>query len=89
MNPTTLAKMLGESGGLAPPFKILGLLTLLSLLPAIVLTMTSFVRTIVVLSFLRQGIGTQQTPPTQVIVGLSIFITAFTMSPGDGRAPDL
>jgi flagellar biosynthetic protein FliP len=80
MNPT-LVKMLGDSGGLAPPFKILGLLTLLSLLPAIVLTMTSFVRTIVVLSFLRQGIGTQQTPPTQVIVGLSIFITAFTMSP--------
>jgi flagellar biosynthetic protein FliP len=80
MNPT-LVKMLGDSGGLAPPFKILGLLTLLSLLPAIVLTMTSFVRTIVVLSFLRQGIGTQQTPPTQVIVGLSIFLTAFTMSP--------
>jgi flagellar biosynthesis protein FliP len=80
MNPT-LVKMLGDSGGLAPPFKILGLLTLLSLLPAIVLTMTSFVRTIVVLSFLRQGIGTQQTPPTQVIVGLSLFLTAFTMSP--------
>lgn len=81
MNPTTLAKMVGEAGGLAPPFKILALLTLLSLLPAIALTMTSFVRTIVVLSFLRQGMGTQQTPPTQVIVGLSLFLTAFTMSP--------
>ncbi len=80
MNPT-LVKMVTDAGGLAPPFKILGLLTLLSLLPAIVLTMTSFVRTIVVLSFLRQGIGTQQTPPTQVIVGLSLFLTAFTMSP--------
>jgi flagellar biosynthetic protein FliP len=80
MNPT-IAKMLADGGSLSPPFKILGLLTLLSLLPAILLTMTSFVRTVIVLSFLRQGIGAQQTPPTQVIVGLSIFITAFTMTP--------
>ncbi len=80
MNPA-LTRVLAESGGLAPPFKVLGLLTLLSLLPAILLTMTSFVRTVIVLSFLRQGIGAQQTPPTQVIVGLSIFITAFTMMP--------
>jgi flagellar biosynthetic protein FliP len=67
--------------GTAPPLKILALLTLLSLLPAIVMTTTSFVRTVVVLSFLRQGIGTQQTPPTQVLMGLAIFMTVFTMSP--------
>lgn len=69
------------SQGITPSLKILAILTLLSLLPAIVLTTTSFVRTVVVLSFVRQGIGTQQSPPTQVIVGLSLFLTAFTMAP--------
>jgi flagellar biosynthetic protein FliP len=79
MNPA-VSKLIGEAGGLTPPLKILALLTLLSLLPAILLTMTSFVRTVVVLSFLKQGVGTQS-PPTQVIIGLSLFLTAFTMSP--------
>lgn len=65
---------------LAPSVKMLLILTVLSLLPAIVLTTTSFVRTVVVLSFLRQGVGTQ-TPPTQVIIGLSLFLTLFTMAP--------
>lgn len=67
--------------GLVGPLRILGLLTLLSLLPAIVLTTTSFTRTVVVLSFVRVGIGTQQAPPTQVLVGLSLFMTLFVMSP--------
>ncbi|HXN31804.1 MAG TPA: flagellar type III secretion system pore protein FliP [Polyangiaceae bacterium] len=67
--------------GLSPQLKILALLTILSLLPAIVLTMTSFTRVVIVLGFVRQGLGTQQTPPTQVIVGLSLFITFFTMAP--------
>ena len=65
---------------LAPSLKLLLIVTLLSLLPAIVLTCTSFVRTVVVLSFVRQGIGTQ-TPPSQVIIGLSLFLTLFTMAP--------
>jgi flagellar biosynthetic protein FliP len=73
--------MASGSGGAAPPLRILFVLGILSLLPAIVLSATSFVRTVVVLSFVRQGIGTQQTPPTQVIVGLALFMTAFTMSP--------
>ncbi len=81
MNGVDLAKSLINGTGVTPPLKILFLLTILSLLPAMVLTMTSFVRTVVVLSFLRQGMGTQQTPPTQVIVGLSLFLTAFTMAP--------
>ncbi len=67
--------------GLAPQLKLLALLTILSLLPAIVLTMTSFTRTVIVLSFVRQGIGTQQTPPNQVLVGIALFLTAFTMAP--------
>jgi flagellar biosynthesis protein FliP len=79
MDPTTSLSQFVT--GTAPPLKILALLTLLSLLPAIVMTTTSFVRTVVVLSFLRQGIGTQQTPPTQVLMGLAIFMTVFTMSP--------
>jgi flagellar biosynthetic protein FliP len=81
MNGTDLAKSIINGTSVTPPLKILFLLTILSLLPAIVLTMTSFVRTVVVLSFLRQGMGAQQTPPTQVIVGLSLFLTAFTMAP--------
>lgn len=67
--------------GLTPPLKILALLTLLSLLPALVMTMTSFLRMIIVLSFVRQGIGAQQTPPNQVLVGIALFMTVFTMSP--------
>jgi flagellar biosynthesis protein FliP len=82
MNPaTTLASLTQEGQGMTQPIKIILLLTVLSLLPAIALTMTSFVRTVIVLSFLRQGIGAQQTPPTQVLVGLSLFVTAFVMSP--------
>jgi flagellar biosynthetic protein FliP len=80
MNPT-FAKLISEAGGLTPPLKILALLTLLSLLPALLLTMSSFMRTVIVLSFLKQGLGTQQTPPSQVIVGLSLFLTIFTMAP--------
>jgi flagellar biosynthetic protein FliP len=67
--------------GLAPQLKLLALLTILSLLPAIVLTMTSFTRSVIVLSFVRQGIGTQQTPPNQVLVGIALFLTIFTMGP--------
>ncbi len=76
-----VGQLMGNQDGLSPPLKILALLTLLSLLPAMVLTMTSFIRVVVVLSFVRQGLGSQQTPPTQVIVGLSIFLTVFTMTP--------
>ncbi len=70
-----------EKAQLAPSLKILLLLTLLGLLPALVMTATSFVRTVVVLSFVKQGLGTQQTPPSQVIIGLAIFISIFTMEP--------
>jgi flagellar biosynthetic protein FliP len=70
-----------DGTGLAPQLKIIGLLTILSLLPAIVLTMTSFTRSVVVLSFVRQGVGTPQSPPSQVIVGLALFLTMFTMAP--------
>lgn len=70
-----------EQSSLAPPLKVLLVLTLLALLPAIILTTTSFVRTVVVLSFVRQGVGAPSSPPSQVIIGLSLFLTMFTMSP--------
>jgi flagellar biosynthetic protein FliP len=57
------------------------LLTGLTFLPAIVLMMTSFTRIIIVLSLLRQALGTQSSPPNTVLVGLSLFLTLFIMSP--------
>ncbi|WP_153099124.1 flagellar type III secretion system pore protein FliP [Paraburkholderia hayleyella] len=57
------------------------LLTMLSFLPAMVLMMTSFTRIIIVLSLLRQALGTATTPPNQVLVGLTMFLTFFVMSP--------
>jgi len=67
--------------GLGTSFKIIAVLSALSLLPAVILTVTSFVRTIVVLSFIRQGIGSQETPPNQVLIGLAMFLTLFVMTP--------
>lgn len=67
--------------GLTSPLELLLFLTLLSFLPAILVMTTSFTRIVVVLSFLRQALGTPQVPPTQVIIGLSLFITFFIMSP--------
>jgi flagellar biosynthetic protein FliP len=59
----------------------LGLMTLLTLLPAIVLSMTAFTRIVIVLGLLRQAMGTASTPPNQVIVGLALFLTFFVMAP--------
>ena len=61
--------------------QLLALMTVLTLLPAMVLMMTSFVRIIIVMSLLRQALGTAQTPPNMVLVGLALFLTFFIMSP--------
>ncbi|MBA2849802.1 flagellar type III secretion system pore protein FliP [Thermosulfuriphilus ammonigenes] len=61
--------------------EILFLLTILSLAPSILLMMTSFTRLVVVFSFLRHAIGTQQMPPNQVLIGLALFLTFFIMAP--------
>ncbi|MEE9259331.1 MAG: flagellar type III secretion system pore protein FliP [Nitrospinaceae bacterium] len=61
--------------------QILMLLTVLTLAPSILVMTTSFSRIIIVLSFLRQAMGTQQTPPTQVLLGLGLFLTMFVMGP--------
>lgn len=70
-----------EPGQVVNSIKILLMFTLLSLVPAILLMMTSFTRIIVVLSLLRTAIGTQQAPPNQVIIGLALFLTLFVMAP--------
>lgn len=61
--------------------KLLTILTVLALAPAIMIMMTSFTRIIVVLSFVRSALATQQTPPNQVLIGLALFLTFFTMAP--------
>jgi len=61
--------------------QIMILLTVLTLAPSILVMMTSFSRFVIVLSFLRQAMGTQQTPPTQVLIGLALFLTVFVMNP--------
>jgi flagellar biosynthetic protein FliP len=61
--------------------QIILLLTILSLAPSILIMMTSFTRIIVVLSFVRNGLGMQQVPPNQVLIGLALFMTVFVMAP--------
>ena len=61
--------------------QILILMTVLTLLPAILLMMTAFTRIVIVLGILRQALGAGQTPPNQVLIGLSLFLTMFVMSP--------
>lgn len=61
--------------------QLLALMTILSLAPAILILMTSFTRIIIVLSFVRTGLGTQSMPPNQVLVGLALFLTFFIMAP--------
>ncbi len=69
------------SGSLSASLQMLLVLTVLSLAPSILIMMTSFTRIIVVLHFVRSALGTQTTPPNQVLVGLALFLTLFIMSP--------
>jgi flagellar biosynthetic protein FliP len=66
---------------LSGTLQILLFFTLLSVLPALLLTMTSFTRIVIVLSFVRRALSLQTMPPNQVMIGLSLFLTLFTMSP--------
>ena len=68
--------------------KVLMALTVLTLAPAILIMMTSFTRIIIVLSFVRQALGTQQMPPNQMLVGLALFLTLFIMHPFLGKIND-
>lgn len=68
--------------------KLLLLLTVLTIAPSILIMLTSFTRIVIVLSFVRTGLGTQQTPPNQVIIGLSLFMTFFIMAPTFSQVND-
>ncbi len=63
------------------PLEVLALITILSLAPSLIMMLTGFTRILIVLSFLRSGLGAQQVPPNQVIVGLALFLTVFVMAP--------
>ena len=65
--------------------KVLGLLTVLAVAPGILVTMTSFPRIVVVLSFVRQALGTQNVPPMQILIGLALLMTAVVMTPVAAR----
>ncbi|MDR6788984.1 flagellar biosynthetic protein FliP [Sphingomonas sp. BE138] len=71
----------GNNGSLSLSLQVLIIMGLLTVLPGIVLMMTSFTRIIIVLSILRQAMGLQQTPPNQVLIGLSLFLSFFIMAP--------
>jgi flagellar biosynthetic protein FliP len=79
-----LPLLIGQGAGgtsFSVPVQTLLFFTALSFLPAVLLMMTGFTRIVIVLSLLRQAIGTQAAPPNQVIVGLSLFLTMFVMGP--------
>ena len=69
------------NGDISSSIQIVILITILSLAPSILILMTGFTRIIIVLSFLRKALGTQTTPPNQLIIGFSLFLTFFIMSP--------
>ena len=76
-----LGAISGDGRPLSLSLQILLLMSLLTVLPSLLLMMTSFTRILIVLSILRQAIGLQQTPPNQVLVGLSLFLSLFVMKP--------
>ena len=68
-------------GTVSAPLQILILLTLVSFIPAVLVTMTAFTRIVIVFHFLRQALGTQETPSNQILLGLALFLTMFIMAP--------
>ena len=79
--PLALATEVAGDQSYSLSIQILVLMTLLTLLPAAILSTSAFVRIIIVLSILRQALGTAQTPPNQVLLGIALFLTFFVMAP--------
>lgn len=75
----------GLNGGNVPALDLIFMITLVALLPSIVVMMTSFTRTIIILSFTRNAMGVQQAPPNMVLVGIALFLTLYIMNPVIGR----
>ena len=76
-------------GGLTLSLQMLLIMGLLTVLPSLILMMTSFTRIIIVLAILRQALGLQQSPPNQVLIGLSLFLSLFVMAPTLERVNDV
>ena len=81
MNPGNMNIQVDGIGAVSAPLQIVLLLTLISFLPAILVTMTSFTRIAIVFHFLRQALGTQEMPSNQILLGLALFLTMFIMAP--------
>lgn len=71
----------GLNGGSVPTLDLIFLMTMIALLPSLAVMITSFARTIIILSFTRSAIGVQSTPPNMVLTGIALFLTLFIMSP--------
>lgn len=81
MQASAAAVNVNINGSGASTLEIIEMLTILALLPSILIMTTCFTRIVIVLSFLRNALGLQQTPPNQVLIGISLFLTLFIMSP--------
>lgn len=73
--------LINVNGNQVPTLDLLLMLTIISLLPSLLVMVSSFARTVIILSFLRNAMGVQQTPPNMVLIGISIFLTLFIMDP--------
>ena len=89
MNPGAMNIQVDGIGAISAPLQIVLLLTLISFLPAILVTMTSFTRIAIVFHFLRQALGTQEMPSNQILIGLALFLTMFIMAPVGARINEL
>jgi flagellar biosynthetic protein FliP len=89
MNPGAMNIQVDGIGAVSAPLQIVLLLTLISFLPAILVTMTSFTRIAIVFHFLRQALGTQELPSNQILIGLALFLTMFIMAPVGAQINEL
>ena len=76
-------------GAVSAPLQIVVLLTLLTFVPAALVMMTSFTRIAIVFHFLRQALGTQEMPSNQMLIGLTLFLTAFIIAPTASRINEI
>jgi flagellar biosynthetic protein FliP len=88
-DPQNLSVQIDGLGALSAPLQIVILLTLLTFIPAALVMMTCFTRIAIVFHFLRQAIGTQEIPSNQMVIGLTLFLTAFIMAPTAARINEL
>lgn len=73
--------LINVNGNQVPTLDLLLMLTIISLLPSLLVMVTSFARTVIILSFLRNAMGVQQTPPNMVLIGIAVFLTLYIMDP--------